>query len=172
MNVAQMGRPNKILYGRLALLLHAATPARSQLCEPRTFTLLSLSEARLARSNLGGLGGRCDANAAECTDGLRKASTPAELYFESVGVGVDLRVANASEYRAWNVGSNGIVQTSGGFFGLINVLAPRDAGTGSDWHGDVTYVDLRFEFVDPINGAPLTAAKPRRKRWAPEPGDE
>ena len=78
---------------------------------------------------------------------------------ERVGVGVDLRVANASEYRAWNVGSNGIVQTSGGFFGLINVLAPRDAGTGSDWHGDVTYVDLRFEFVDPINGAPLTLSR-------------
>ena len=167
MNVAQMGRPNKILYGRLALLLHAATPARSQLCEPRTFTLLSLSEARLARSNLGGLGGRCDANAAECTDGLRNASTPAELYFERVGVGVDLRVANASEYRAWNVGSNGIVQTSGGFFGLINVLAPSSQQpameTAAESRGHSSDDYTRQRACDPEHGR----TKPRcRSRGA------
>lgn len=83
---------------------------------PNTFTQLTFANARLARSNLGGLGGRCDAKPELCTHGST-TSMPHEIYIEGIAsikedggeghsernVQVDLRITNMSEYRGWNV---------------------------------------------------------------------
>ena len=79
-----------------------------------TFTSLSFENATLVRSNLGGLGGRCDPTSFphECADGALTSQTAHELYFDNVGKTADgrsigLAVRNASEYRAWNPTING-----------------------------------------------------------------
>lgn len=94
-------------------------------CQPRdTFTLITLVDAILVRSNLGGVGGRCNANQRErplngsspgghwCSEGETTNSTPHELYLARVGFTptqeqIDLRITNVSEYRAWNANVNG-----------------------------------------------------------------
>ena len=64
-----------------------------------------------------------------------------------------------SEYRAWQSNVNGIKQQSGSgyYFGVINLLAPRDPLTQSrSWHANLTFVQLRFEFVSGSWGAGAT----------------
>lgn len=36
-----------------------------------------------------------------------------------------------------------------GFYGVVNLLAPRAAGQSGAWRSDATWVDLRYEFVRP-----------------------
>ena len=93
------------------LLLPAAALAA---CDTRGGAQIDFSGARLVRSNLGGLGGRC-AEPDECAE-TQTATTPRELYFSNVlslvdplastftarTDAVDLRVTNQSEYRAWS----------------------------------------------------------------------
>ena len=92
------------------LLLSTATAsllpgASYPYCQPPdSFTQISFEAARLRRSNLGGLGGRCDNNGALCTEGQTTTSTPRDLYIENVGVHtsgqIDLRVGQTSDYCA------------------------------------------------------------------------
>ena len=109
------------LLPRLLLLLVAPAQQQPQ-CEPRdTFVVIDFSSSRLVRSNLGGLGGRCDSNAALCTEGMRTSSTPHDLTIEDVGYAhggatlgsggsqsITLQITNQSEYRAWNTNVNGV----------------------------------------------------------------
>ena len=106
-------------------------------CEARgSFVDLNFNTS-LILSNLGGFG-------ASPTD----TSWPQDirlgpLGLDNEGQAFDLHIRNESEYLAWNPALNGIVHKAGGSFGSINLRAPR----GSDWHDDVTFVDLNFSFV-------------------------
>jgi hypothetical protein len=136
-------------------------------------------EGELVRSNLGGEGGRCN-EPGRCVE-LQNASTPRELYLRSVGklsdgTQIDLRITNRSEYRAWNAALNGIRSSSvlsggnnstintttpasdKGAFGSVNLLGPRAAGSPRFWRSTMTYVVLRFEFLD-ADGSTLTLAR-------------
>ena len=101
------------------LLLSTATASLTYPdCQPPdSFTQISFEAARLRRSNLGGLGGRCDNNGALCTEGQTTTSTPRDLYIENVGVHtsgqIDLRIVNESEYRAWETARNGVKRQRG-----------------------------------------------------------
>ena len=54
---------------RITLRLLSLVAAAAQWCEQRSsFTQIELSEAQLVRTNLGGLGGRCDTNPGLCTE--------------------------------------------------------------------------------------------------------
>ena len=64
---------------------------------------------------------------------------------------VDLRITNESEYRAWDASMNGI----NGAFGVVNLLGPRAPGRPRFWRQSVTFVDLRFTFVDSASGADI-----------------
>ena len=78
------------------LLLPLTT--RAQDCEPRdAFTMISFDNARLARSNLGGITGRCEQSTNPCTLGPTTAASPRDLFFENLGTTedgqrIDLRV--------------------------------------------------------------------------------
>ena len=71
--------------------------------------------------------------------------------------------------RAWNVNNNGVKQeTAGarsGFFGSINLLAPRSAGgynPGGHWRESVTFSELAFTFLlhaPDLNGTALPLRK-------------
>ena len=137
-------------------------------CERPTFTDITFKQAQLARSNLGGLGGRCDPGSSDggsllCTDGATTSATAHEVYISNVGKSadgalLDLRITNESEYRAWNVAINGIkrvqrVSTSG-YFSVINLLAPRSQSQRRYWHHEQTFVDLRYTFLNAVTQAP------------------
>ena len=54
----------------------------------------------------------------------------------------------------WNTRVNGVKRQAGqmttsdaGFFGVINLLAPRPVGDAWHWDADLTFVQLRFAFV-------------------------
>ena len=129
---------------------------------PDSFTAISFASASLSRSNIGGMGGRCDTNAALCTDGLRSESTPTDMLIKHIATlsqvdpseTIGLRITNETEYKAWNTNVNGVKRQRGsvntadeGFFGAINLLAPRPPNSVLHWHADLTFVQLRFEFV-------------------------
>ena len=77
-------------------------------CQPpgQGFTEVLFKHASLGWSNLGGIGGRCDAGVRpeSCAAGATSNSTPPTLYMYNVGVDVvsgtrfDLLVTNESEY--------------------------------------------------------------------------
>ena len=54
---------------------------------------------------------------------------------------------------------NGIKrQTSGtdvGYFGVVNLLGPRDPRQPRAWHQHLTYVELRYDFVSGLSGQPI-----------------
>ena len=169
----------------MLLVLIAATPSPPPpdaatgwpACQPRdSFTNIIFNGALLAYSNAGGLGGRCDPNnvqhgvdpATLCTRGVRTNSTPREIYIENVGEysgsQIDLRITNETAYRAWNPRMNGVVrQLNGrgersGFFGALNVLAPRAPGGFASWTAELTFVQVRYTFVhhqSDLDGSPL-----------------
>lgn len=74
--------------------------------EPGSFVAIDFTNARLARSNLGAVGGRCDSADGGCSEVRNVSHTPSELLYHGVGVHgadaarIDLRVTNVSEYRA------------------------------------------------------------------------
>lgn len=153
----------------LLLLIVVQSQATEPSCEPiASFTRLSFESARLVRSNLGGLGGRCDADESpsECESGATAADTPREILIDGIGIAssgeeISLGIVNVSEYKAWNNVYNGIKHNGIGHYGVVNVLAPRRATSMpselANWlepHG--THVDLRYEFRSSRTGAPLT----------------
>ena len=96
------------------------------------------------------------------------ADTPRNLYFQTVGYtpegeGVDLKIENISEYRAWRYIRNGVkreeVGDVVGYFGVINLLGPRALGQPgipeTQWNDQFTYVDLRYTFVGRDSGQPI-----------------
>ena len=110
-------------------------------CQPtEDFNEIRFDNSRLAFSNVGGRGGRCDTgtehqqgvDAAQlCSQGARTSDTPHELYIENVGREpngggqMDLVVTNETEYRPWNMLLNGIVRQElggqSGYFGAVNL---------------------------------------------------
>jgi hypothetical protein len=102
---------------------------------------------------------------------MYSASTPEELYFQTVGFtrpplpyeAIDLRVTNETEYRAWRVKLNGIKRRnqgdSAGYFGVINLLGPRSprqpGGPDTQWNPEFTFVQLRYSFVGRNSGNPI-----------------
>lgn len=74
-------------------------------------------KAQVVRSNLGGMGGRCD-NLTQCVE-LEAPNTPHEIYISRAAVRLDragltdLRITNTSEYRARNSRINGIKRMMG-----------------------------------------------------------
>ena len=58
-----------------------------------------------------------------------------------------------SEYRGWSTRANGIKVKSGGAFGVINLMAPRDIDP--IWHEDYTSVVLRFKFTSSKTQQPI-----------------
>jgi hypothetical protein len=145
-----------------------------------SFTPLEFENARVVRSNLGSQGGRCS-NVTfrngetipwfELCDEEQSAllpPPPAEIYLRDVGttaagVGIDLRITNESQYRAWNSRINGVKRTESGFgrvdtFGVVNLLGPRlptQRPLAKFWSEVFTYAQLRLSFVDGT-GLPLT----------------
>lgn len=109
-------------------------------CVPRgSFTPLELTAAHLVRSNLGGQGGEC-VSAGIC-DEITNSGTPHEVYFRNVatsptGARVDLRITNASEYRASRPENNGLTPTKD--FGELNLFGPT---TGATWDSTFTGYD-------------------------------
>ena len=70
-------------------------------CEPPTFSKLNFGNARVAWSNLGGLGGSCENEGVQCTFGPTTATTPQDVYYENVGIGaggerIDLRIVKCA----------------------------------------------------------------------------
>jgi hypothetical protein len=137
-------------------------------CQPHnSFTRVSFDDAHLVRSNLGGLGGMCTADPDKCTADVSGSSSSSEddIYISGVGVSasgesIDMRISNETEYRAWKAAINGIKQTgsdveSSGYFAVINLLAPREASSGSYWHETLTFVQLRYSFVGSSSGLPI-----------------
>ena len=81
----------------------------------------------------------CDAREQES---VTERSHAAPNAFTTMGSNTDLRIVNESEYRANNVNLNGIKRredgVSVGYFGVINLLAPRVwYGTPLVEHGDL-----------------------------------
>ena len=136
----------------------------SQTCVPRgSFTPIYFDFATVVRSNLGGIPGRC-VDAGECEE-LQSASTPNEIFLRNVGYYPDpdtpgatplsLRITNETEYRAWNPRLNGINRRGGSptaSFGIVNLLGPRAVGTARSWDPALTFVQLRYEFLDATTG--------------------
>ena len=59
-------------------------------------------------------------------------------YTTGISRPVWMRVTNESEYQAWRTGHNGIKRTGGvgsnaGFFGVVNLLGPRDPTQNRQW---------------------------------------
>lgn len=135
-----------------------ASPSSRPCVERGSFSAIDFSTALLARSNLGGQGGRCDAvetAAGMCLAIGRDSNTPHELYFSGVGRdGLDLRITNESEYRAWRSVRNGIKIDGHGAHGVVNLLGPRAVGAthGHAWDSTMTFADLRFTFVSAGTG--------------------
>ena len=144
-------------------ILTVLSPVLGTACRPFTAdtTLISFgAKARLARSNLGGVGGRCDADGSECTQGLRTASTPPDVYIENVAPNVDLQLTNESEYRTWNANANGLRPDS--LLGVINLMAPRQQYQASHWQPTITFTQIRFSFrahTPALIGAPVTLSR-------------
>ena len=170
---------------RLLLLFvavaHAVHPTSPDCIERNSFVFLdfdngasdtSSCDGILEHSNLGGLGGKCTMVGQEglCRSGAPNASTPHEILMRDIGYlglatigdrlseSIDLRITNESEYRGYNTIFNGIKASSGakGCFGVINLLAPRAAGTSRVWSTIFTFVQLRLEFLSHTTGAPIT----------------
>ena len=150
-------------------------------CIPaESFTAVTFDNATLRRSNLGGLGGRCDetAFAVGMCELPQTESTPHEIFIVNVGrapngARIDLRITNETEYRAWRLGHNGIKRerqrelavvgsgSSFGYFAVVNLLGPRSVTQqpASMWWNDAfTFVQLLYEFLDSTE-APLTIGR-------------
>ena len=147
-----------LVLGALPSLTHA------ECNNPGDYIMLDFNTS-LVRSNLGGQGGRCTELGA--CDELQTTSTPHELYFRDIAIsydkltgsasklGIDLRVTNTTEYRAWNPNLNGIKRRSGGAFGSINLLGPRHHTQPRFWRAAMTHAVLKFEFLDTTTGQPV-----------------
>ena len=46
--------------------------------------------------------------------------------------------------------------TDAGYFGALNLLAPRPVGEYMHWNDELTFVQLRFEFMSGSTNAPIT----------------
>ena len=114
----------------------------------------NISFANLVYSNLGGLGGSCDA-VGKC-ESLHSAATPHGIYYRQVGtqngVSWDLRITNATYYLPWNARING--NRRSGAFGVVNVRAPGLQVPSA--HPTVTGTRLVFSFLESSTGLPLT----------------
>jgi hypothetical protein len=140
-------------------------------CQPHgTFTMLTFGSSTLLHSNLGGQGGRCDANdrPADCLAGATSTGTAHNLHFagvgEQAGQSLDLVVSNRTEYRAWNAAANGVSRSDNGdadasYFGIVNLLSPRPVGEFAHWDEDETAVVLRYQFVASATHAPITVQR-------------
>ena len=117
----------------------------------------------------------------QCQEGARTSTTPADIYFSNVGIApnlggqgnvqIDLRITNESEYRAWNTYHNGIKRQCAdscnvdvrcgdraGYFGAINLLAPRHRTYVRVWNEHFTFVQLKYEFLR-SDGQPLNIGR-------------
>ena len=72
----------------------------------------------------------------------------------SDGTSIDLQISNVTAYRAFNTGINGISHKPNGSFGVINLLAPQASEAST-----VSFVQLRYSFVDGATGLPLTLSR-------------
>lgn len=106
-------------------------------CVPRgSFTPLDFPSSTLVRSNLGGQGGKCTSTA--ICDEVTNSGTPHEVYIRNVatspaGASVDLRITNASEYKASRPENNGLTATK--YFAEVNLFGPTTGGT---WDSNFT----------------------------------
>ena len=100
-------------------------------------------------SNLGGQGGPC--TTAGVCDEMQTADTPHEIYVRNVatsptGDRIDLRITNATEYKASRPHQNGIKD---GKMVEINLFGPN---TGGVWDQQFTGCDSLPDFQSGING--------------------
>ena len=132
---------------------------------PDAFVQLHMHNARIVRSNLGGQGGLCSRNASDCDEPYNNVTTPHNILIRNIGLNVmsgyhqpagaisggevvDLLITNLTTYRTWAPNENGLVLKNGvKEFGQINLLAPRRADQTNSWNTEITFVELKFEFV-------------------------
>ena len=112
-----------------SLLLLSIVVGSKSACVDPMFTHLNFENAFMVRSNLGGQGGKC--TTVGVCDELQSASTPHEMYIRNVATGpngerIDLRVTNATEYRASRPHQNGLVDNKK--MGKINLYGPQNTG--------------------------------------------
>ena len=74
--------------------------------------------------------------------------------------------ASQTEYRAWNPNHNGVKRAAigkrTGFFGVVNLLAPRKLSqepSSHHWHSNFTYVQLKYTFEDDATGQPIIVGR-------------
>ena len=118
-------------------------------CQPREpgleYINLQLDRATVMANNLGGFANNSD--------------VPQHIHISRAAVRddgspVDLRIANASSYEAFNVLNNGLKVRENGTFGAINLRAARENGERA------TYVELNFSFLSGLSGEPLSVGSP------------
>ncbi|KOO34521.1 fibrillin 1 [Chrysochromulina tobinii] len=132
---------------------------------PDAFVQLHMHNARIVRSNLGGQGGLCSRNASDCDEAYNNVTTPHNILIRNIGLNVmsayhqpagaisggevvDLLISNLTTYRSWAPYENGLVVKNGvNEFAQINLLAPRRAEQTNSWNTEMTFVELKFEFV-------------------------
>jgi hypothetical protein len=132
---------------------------------PDAFVQLHMHNARIVRSNLGGQGGLCSRNASDCDEPYNNVTTPHNILIRNIGLNVmsryhqpagaisggevmDLLITNLTTYRSWAPNENGLVVKNGvNEFAQINLLAPRRAQQTNSWNTEMTFVELKFEFV-------------------------
>jgi hypothetical protein len=132
---------------------------------PDAFVQLHMHNARIVRSNLGGQGGLCSRNASDCDEPYNNVTTPHNFLIRNIGLNVmsryhqpagaisggevvDLLITNLTTYRSWAPNENGLVVKNGvNEFAQINLLAPRRAQQTNSWNTEMTFVELKFEFV-------------------------
>ena len=114
-------------------LLEAHLSANATCTPPDSFVFIDFDGASVARSNLGGQGGRCT-DYSQCDEIYDAPTTPHEIILKDVGINVmsaryhpsgiassgepvDLRITNTTEYHGWNTPLNGIKRKTGERYG-------------------------------------------------------
>ena len=145
---SEMGVQPGIKAGRIFALLHALAGANGACIPGDSFTPVSFENAAIVHSNLGGQGGPC--TTAGVCDEMQSADTPHEIYLRNVatsptGDRIDLRITNATEYKASRPHQNGIKD---GKMVEITLFGPN---TGGVWDQQFTGCDLLPDFQNGIN---------------------
>ena len=114
-------------------------------------------------------GGRCTTPGL-CLE-MQSPTTPPEMYIANVGLApggcqIDLRITNQSKFRAWSSNMNGVKRevagSTYGYFGVINLLGPRDPRQrpyDMYWNEYITGVQLNYCMLCSTTGAPVTIGR-------------
>ena len=89
-----------------------------------------------------------------------ETNIPQEIYIREVGYNlmagvatgevIDLRITNLTEYHAWDTQWNGVkrVDIAGDdSFAVVNLLGPRQTDWSDYWSDQMTFVELKIEFL-------------------------